>query len=777
MNNLLQILQKMRKRTWVTTIIVTATFFLLLFIVVPKPDLYAQYNFSSAVYDRNGKLLKLTLSVDDKYRLFVPFTEIPEEAKRALLLYEDRGFYFHFGINPLSVIKAAIQTATGRRKRGASTITMQVARIIYHIDSATVIGKIKQMLRALQIEMFYSKKEILEAYFNVAPYGGNIEGIGAAAQIYYNAKTKNLNLPQILALTVIPQNPEKRSLLSVRGRQKNIIAATMLQKIWKQKYQHKENEYLNLPLASSVYLPNEAPHFVRRVLENRQGQIVSTLDLNLQHQAEEILHQYVTAHHKKGVYNASALIINAQTMDTLTYIGSNNFYDNNILGQVDGIKALRSPGSALKPFIYALALEKGIIHPKTMLKDVPKNYGLYTPENFDKSFYGLVNATDALIFSRNIPAVELLLRVGEQNMYNLLKNCGVAKLKSPEFYGLAMALGGIEVSAENLGAMYAMLYNYGKFENIHFVKQEKLPVSQQISPESAFMTMDMLSQNQPVDELKNGFSGTKLRYPVAWKTGTSYGFKDAWSVGIVGPYVVVIWVGNFDGTPNNAFVGREIAAPLFFRFIRLLGKQNKFLPSLQPRTDLNLAVVEVCQNTGDIANSDCTDTVPTYFIPGISTIKLSNVTRRIPIDIVSGLRACKHTPPTTEMRAYNFWPSDVLQAYAHAGITLKRPPEFKENCTKFDRTYSGTPPQIIYPADKSRYLVRSQKLSQEKIALKAVADADAKYIYWFINNKLVAKVNVNNIAEITPPVGHSEIKAVDDIGRETTVNIQVDLLN
>ena len=750
---------------------------LVLFAAVPKPDLYEQYNFSSAVYDRNGKLLQLSLSTDDKYRLFIPFEQIPEAARQALLLYEDRAFFYHFGVNPLSVLKAAWQMLTGARRRGASTVTMQVARIVYHIDSSTVSGKIKQMLRALQIEMFYSKNEILEAYFNVAPYGGNIEGVGAAAQIYFNTAPKDLHLPQIMALTVIPQNPQKRGLLAVKGRQNNNKASARLKEIWLQKYKHKENEYLQLPLESGVYLPHEAPHFVRRILEQHQGRIISTLDLDLQHRSEELLHQYVRAHRSIGVYNASAIIVDAQNMETLTYIGSDNFYDDSILGQVDGVKALRSPGSALKPFIYSLALEKGIIHPKTMLKDVPRNYGLYTPENFDRSFFGLVNATEALIYSRNIPAVELLLQVGEKNVYRLLEQCEVPKLRSAEFYGLAMALGGTEVTMENLASMYAMLYNNGQFESIHLLKDETHEKKQLIAPEAAFLTLDMLTQNQATDTVQSGFSAHSESYPVAWKTGTSYGFKDAWSVGVVGPYVVAVWVGNFDATPNNAFVGRETAAPLFFALVRRLAKQSKIPSRLLPHPNLNLAVIEVCRDTGDIADDDCTDRVKTYFIPGVSSIKMSNITRRIPIDKATGLRTCRHTPPTTEMRAYNFWPSDVLQAYARAGITIRRPPEFKENCTEIHKGYIGKAPQITTPTNGSRFLVRSAQTKQDKIALRATTDADVKYIYWFINNKLVKQVKAGETAEIVPPLGVSEVKAVDDKGRASAVRINVDLVD
>ncbi len=748
-----------------------------LYLAVPVPQLYETYSFSSAVYDRNGKLLKLSLSLDDKYRLFVPIEQIPQEAKQALLLYEDRGFYYHFGVNPLSVVKAVGQMLAGGRKRGASTISMQVARIIYHIDSSTISGKMMQIIRAMQIEMFYSKEKILEAYFNLAPYGGNIEGIGAASLIYFNQEVQKLHLPQIVALTVIPQNPEKRMLLTDKGKNNNAFAAERLSRIWKDSYNHKQNEYLEQKLAVEKYLPNEAPHFVRRILQNNSGTIKTTLDINYQHTIENFLRQYVREKRKKGIYNAAALVVDARSMETLAYVGSNNFYEAEIQGQVDGVTALRSAGSALKPFIYALALEKGIIHPRSMLKDVPKNYGLYTPENFDRSFYGLVDATQALIYSRNIPAVDLLLKVGEDKFYQLLKKAGVKKLKSVDFYGLAMALGGAEVSMQNLVELYAMLYNQGNFTNMQMVAGEKSTIKPLLMPEAAFLTLDMLTQNQAVDEYSAGFSVPRGNYPVAWKTGTSYGFKDAWSVGVVGPFVVAVWVGNFDGTPNNALVGREMAAPLFFKIVRYLAKTNKIPTVLAPDPHLNIERVDICRDTGDLANSDCDEVIKSYFIPHVSSIKVSQVARKIPIDVKTGLRACRHRPPHTVMKTYNFWPTDVLQAYAQVGINLRKPPQFKENCSNNEVFHQGKAPQILTPIDGMRYLLRSHKLEAEKIALKAAVDADAERIYWYLNNRLVGQSAAGEILEVKPVVGNNEIKAVDNLGRVAVINIAAELVD
>lgn len=773
-------------------------------IVTDKPDLYEKYHFSSAVYDRNGKLLKLSLTMDDKYRLFVKYDQIPKEAVQALLLYEDRYFFYHFGINPLSVIRAVSAMLSGQRRLGASTITMQLARLVYHIDSSNSSGKFLQMLRAMQIELFYSKKKILEAYFNLAPYGGNIEGIGAASQIYFDVLPQNLKLEQILALSVIPQNPGKRSLLVNNGRQNIYDATRRLKDIWleaypdhpdrqrleniwpetgcplekgkagesvsSQKYMPQNDDCLDFLPQKRLFLPNEAPHFTRRVLKDHSGDIQTVLDLDFQHMVEETVYHYVMEHQAQGIKNAAVIVLDASTMETLAYVGSADFRNKEIHGQVDGIEALRSPGSALKPFIYAMALEKGIIHPLSMLKDVPRKYGVYTPENFDHAFYGLLDATQALVYSRNIPAVDLLQRVGEKDFYQFLVSCEVKKLRSPDEYGLSMALGGVEVSVQNLAQMYAMLYREGQYASIRLTKTDPETNRRLISPEAAFLIMDMLSKNIATDQPSIAFSVQKNNYPVSWKTGTSYGYKDAWSAGIVGSYVIVVWVGNFDGTPNQAFEGRKTAAPLFFRLVRKIAKQHAFPTHIEPSPHLNLEQVPVCQDTGELANAYCAHTKMSYFIPGISRIKLSETARLIPINVQTGMRACRHKPPETILKQYNFWPSDVLRAYQIAGVQIKRPPDFGENCDQIDLNARGSAPRILRPVDQSRFMFRSEN-DDHTIALQASLDADSSNVYWFLNNHLVGRAKAEEIMTLKLPIGNFELKAADDFGRTSVVHI------
>ena len=744
----------------------------LIIAAAPKMPLLAGYDFSTAFYDRNGKLLRLELTEDDKYRLRVKLQDIPENMRRALLLYEDRWFYYHPGVNPWRMLEAAANMAVGGRKQGASTITMQVARIVYRIDSSTPWGKIKQILRALQLELMYSKDEILEAYFNLAPYGGNIEGIGAAALIYFGIDAKNLNLLQSIMLTVVPQNPTSRSLSTDRGLKEAEKAAQRLKEKWLEVYPQTDKEILCLPLKPMKNLPFAAPHLIQRLKNRLQGNVVTTIDINLQKKLQDLVREYVAGNRHKGLYNAAAMIVDVKSGEVLASVGSADFFAADIQGQVDGTRALRSPGSVLKPFIYGLALEQGIIHPLSMLEDVPRNYGLYTPENFDHAFYGLVNATEALINSRNVPAVDLLKKLRSGSFYQMLRAVEVPELKPEEFYGLALALGGAEVTMENLAGLYVMLGNGGEFIRPKYVAGERTFRQRLLSREAAYLVLKMLRQNPPPDEEVLPYQTKNKRQSIAWKTGTSYGFRDAWTAGVAGNYAIIVWVGNFDGTGNHHFVGRTAAAPLFFNIVRRADVWVGFSTDTEEADNLNIRQVDICQNTGELAAGGCPQTVLGDFIPGVTSIKMSHILRQIPVNVKTGLRACRHKPPQTKLEWFEFWPSEVKKALAEAGINFKEPPAFEENCS-FENTSSGRAPKIIFPAAGSIIISRMQKGRQEEVPLRASADADVKKIYWFVNQRLVGETQPDETLTAELKIGINKIKAVDNLGREQEIGVRV----
>ena len=341
--------------------------------------------------------MRLRTADDGRYRLFTPLEDIASTAQEATLLYEDRGFYGHFGVDPLALLRAAWTTYVQRsRLVGGSTITMQLARLRFGLDTRSVSGKLIQTIRALQIERHYDKAQILEAYLNLAPYGGAVEGIGTASRIYFDKPASALDLGQALALAVIPQNPSARFAATDAGRTKLLAARERLFAAWKERASANENEPAPAALLEPVFrppsaLPFRAPHFVRDHLPpNTAPTLRTTLDWQLQTLLAQRIGEHVAHRSRDGIDNAATMLLDHRSMEVLALVGSASFFADAIDGQVNGVRARRSPGSTLKPLLYALALDAGLIHPMTLLADAPRRYAGYAPENFDRGFLGPV---------------------------------------------------------------------------------------------------------------------------------------------------------------------------------------------------------------------------------------------------------------------------------------------------------------------------------------------------------------------------------------------------
>jgi len=756
------------------------------YVFSPRPSLYGDTSWSRAYLDNEGGLLRLTLASDERYRLHTPLIDIAPEMIEATLLYEDRHFHAHPGVNPAALLRAAWTTFITRERRvGASTISMQFARIRFGLDTRSIPGKLKQILRALQIERHYGKDEILEAYLAVVSYGRNIEGVGAASLIYFGKPASRLSLPEVLSLTVIPQNPSARNPDNKTGRTKLVEARGRLFKAWRKVHPEDVARTSQLDLALSFHAPEQlpfsAPHLTERLKAelpaSLDGEIRTTIDSDLQALVESRITNYVERHAPMGVENAVALLINYQTMSVEAYVGSADFFNNAIEGQVDGIRARRSPGSALKPFVYALAMDQGLIHPMTLLKDAPRRFGAYTPENFDQGFLGPLFARDALILSRNVPAVHLAGSLQNPDLHDFLEQSGIQGLQPREHYGLAIALGALEVSMEELGGLYAMLANEGLLEAPRYLADQAQAKSKRlISPEASYLTLNMLRHTAAPDERKLP-GQLRNTFPVAWKTGTSYGFRDAWSIGVFGPYVLATWVGRFDGLGNPAFIGRRAAGPLFFEMARAIERELGPFPPASDPNHLNLARVEVCAPTGDLPNEHCPQTMASWFIPGVSPLQLSTVFRAVPINPHTGRRACFHEPPKTQLEVFEFWPSDLLVLFRTAGIARKLPPRLEQDCSLDAAGSTGAVPEIRAPDPNIIYTLRSQRRDEERIPLSAIAESDTQTLYWFVDDRYVGKANRGEVLFWRPSVGTFDVRVVDEHGRAAATNMKVRLLN
>jgi penicillin-binding protein 1C len=742
-------------------------------LLLPKPPLLDGISFSQCVRDRNGKLLRVTLTTDQKFRVWTPLPNISAALIDATLRFEDKYYRCHPGVNPVALLRSALNLRGGGTHSGASTITMQLARLRYHLCTRTLGGKCVQIVRALELERHYSKAEILEAYLNLAPYGRNIEGVGAASQIYFDKPASRLSRPEAVALSVIPQSPSRRALFVDR----NNRSLDSAQNHWYDRAKiHREFSAREFSARAQRQRKFLAPHFVQQIIATEKGrdEIVTTLDLAKQQLIERRIADYIQTNRGRGIQNAAALLVDARTMDVLAQIGSADFFNAEIQGQVDGTRAPRSPGSTLKPFVYALALQQGLIHPFSILSDAPHSFGDYNPENFDREFVGPIRACDALARSRNLPAVELASQLHHPTLYEFLRGAGVKLPHSESVYGLSLPLGGAEVTMEDLVRLYAALANNGELRPLRRTSRDPAAPRGRsiIMSEAAFLTLEMIDLPRP--EVGRAYSDQAA--PVFWKTGTSHGFRDAWSIAVFNHYVLAVWVGNFDGRANGTFVGRIAAAPLLFQIIDSLRATwpEPSQPHLPP-PGANLKRVSFCAVSGDLPEPYCTQHVEGWFIPGISPIKLCDVHQEVLVDAASGLRVARDDG-TRQLRreVYEFWPTELLSIFRRAGVPRKLPPPFLPETDPELVARTGNPPRILVPAAGSTYEVLNSDSSRKQgIPLRAKTDADVREVYWFADKTFIGKSAATDILSWKSAPGRYELTALDDHGRSGSCSVIV----
>jgi penicillin-binding protein 1C len=737
---------------------------------LPRPPLLDGIAFSRKVMDHNGNLLWTSLSPDEKYRIYQPLGAIAPVVIRATLVQEDRYYDYHPGINPVAVARSLFQlAASGRIHSGASTISMQVARLRFHLKTRTIGGKLEQMFRAVQLERHYSKAQIMEAYLNLAPYGGNIEGIEAASEIYFGKPAGKLTLPEAAALSVIPQNPARRGLRL--GKDNPALTEAQDRLLTRLGADEEAHEFRAQREWERPFL---APHFTRQVLRTSAGggDVATTLDLDLQRMLEERIASYIETKRPLGVTNAAAILVDTRGMQVLAQVGSADFACESIDGQVDCTASPRSPGSTLKPFIYALALEQGLIHPLSVLEDAPRSFGSYNPENFDREFVGPIRATDALARSRNIPAITLASQLAHPDLYEFLRGAGIDLPHDEQFYGLALPLGGAEVTMQDLVKLYGALANNGMLQPLQYRLSAPAPVKQRVlSPEASFLTLEMLRTARPE------IADTGQTDPIFWKTGTSNGYRDAWTVAVFDHYILSVWLGNANGQGNPVFVGRTCAAPLVFRAIDTMRAAGyvHFGPH-NPPPGANLKRVEFCAVSGQLAGPFCTHRVEGWLIPGVSPITSCNVHREVFIDAATGMRL-PGPDGTHEVKreVYEFWPSDLMQLFREAGLPRRRPPPFLPGSLPEGAAYAeGKAPRIVSPQPGAVIELQAGNPLHQELTLQAQTEADVEQVYWFADRQFIGRGARRDPIEWTPGPGSYWLTAVDDAGRADSEKVDVE---
>ncbi|WNV10018.1 penicillin-binding protein 1C [Tardiphaga sp. 709] len=536
-------------------------------------------NISTTVIDRNGKLLRAYAMADGRWRLPVDArTSVDPGYLNILLGYEDKRFYSHHGVDPLALGRAALQLVTrGEIVSGGSTITMQLARLIEPRQQRSISAKIRQAVRALQIERQMSKDQILDLYLALAPFGGNLEGLRAASIAYFGKEPKRLSLAESALLVALPQSPEHRRLDRHPGN-----ARVARDRVLERMVGESRVSAADAMQAKSVSVPKLrkpmpilAPHSADQAtsLHKDRPIIKLALDASIQRALESLARDRAAA--LGNNISIGLIAVDNESGDVLAHVGSPDYFDDRRAGQVDMTRAVRSPGSTLKPFIYGLAFEDGFVHPESLIEDRPVRFGSYAPENFDMSFQGTVPVRKALQLSLNVPAIALLDRVGASRLSSRLKQAGGNLVLPPgEAPGLAMGLGGVGITLQDLVQLYTGVARLGSSKPLREIMQanggddrESLRLMDQAA---AWQVGNVLIGTPPPENAAHN--------RIAFKTGTSYGYRDAWSVGFDGRMTIGVWVGRPDGAPVPGLVGRTAAAPILFDAFARTGKLPAPLP-------------------------------------------------------------------------------------------------------------------------------------------------------------------------------------------------------
>jgi penicillin-binding protein 1C len=748
----------------------TLLIFLLLDIIFPfKPNV----QYSTQITTKDGVVLHAFLSRDDKWRLYTNNNEITPLLRKTLIYKEDQYFYYHPGINPFAIARAAVRNIfTGRRTSGASTITMQVVRLLQP-RRRTYYNKVLEAFRAFQLELHYSKEEIVQLYFNLVPYGGNIEGIKAASLLYFGKPPQLLSLAEITALTIVPNRPS-----SLRpGMQNEALIAARNE--WLRRFGKEElfeenviNDALSEPLdIKRRSSPKLAPHLSLRLQKDFPNQpiIETNLKLQLQRQIEEQVKNYLNRLQGQNIHNAAVLVVDNQTMAVEAYVGSGDFNNPFDGGQVDGIRAVRSPGSTLKPLLYATAFDKGLIIPKTVVNDVPGNFAGYEPENFDLHFNGPVTTEFALANSLNIPAVRILKDLGTPVFVNQLKKAGFQTIRKQEKdLGLSMILGGCGVTLEEVTRLFASFANEGKFQSLNYTTEKPIAGKSAniVSGEASFLITDILTQITRPD-LPSNFDNTYHLPRIAWKTGTSYGKRDAWSIGYNKRYTVGVWVGNFSGEGVPELSGANTATPLLFSIFNALDYNS---PKGWYTAPANVQLRKVCAASGDIPEEFCDHQIIGKYIAGVSAYRKCRHKRYVFTDPQAKMSYCTYCLSENgfEKRTYPNLAPELIAYYEQQKIPYQKLPPHNPKC---ERVFHDGAPLIVSPNEGSEYYIRKDEPQQIQLACQATNDVEE--VFWYVNDKLFQKSNPNEAVFVNPPLGNVKISCSDDKGRNSDVWIVV----
>ncbi|MEC4004166.1 penicillin-binding protein 1C [Flavobacterium sp. SUN052] len=779
-NRILNYIKNNKKKSAIAFVLLVVYYFSL-------PRTLFQEPYATVIESQEGELLGAKIANDGQWR-FPASDSVPDKFKKCIVYYEDEHFYYHWGFNPVAMFKAFQQNRNaGKVVRGGSTLTQQVIRLSRNHQKRTYFEKIIEMVLATRLEFRHSKDKILELYAAHAPYGGNVVGLEMASWRYFGVQSNQLSWAESATLAVLPNAP---SLIYPGKNQIKLLKKRngLLLKLYNEKIIDKLTYQLaiNEPLPQKPYdLPQIAPHLLQKVAKSNEGErIKTTIDVSLQNRVNQIAKQYYNQYKQNEVHNLAIIVIDIQNRNVISYVG-NSPTDKEHDKDVDIISAPRSTGSILKPLLFASMLDDGEILPNTLVADIPTQISGYAPENFNHSFDGAVPAQRALSRSLNIPAVLMLQEHGVNNFYELLQKFHLKNVnKRPDNYGLSLILGGAESNLWDLCRTYSNLsstlnyYNQskGNYRNKEFAELnyrngfeqdygEQTNQKTILGAGSIYLTYNAMKEvNRPEGDEAWKFYDSSLE--LAWKTGTSFGNRDAWAIGTNSRYVVGVWVGNANGEGRPQLTGVESAAPILFDVFNLLPRKKWFE---KPLNDLEYA--EICTKSGHLAQDDCPKSKQLIPRNGKKT-SICSYHKLVHLDATEQFRvnsSCENVDNIVTKKWFVLPP--VMEWYYKSNhIDYQTLPPFRADCMQNQQAAMD----FIYPKTNSKiYLTKDFNSNVQPVIFKvAHSNKDAK-LYWYVDNVYKGTTQTFHEMAVTAETGFHYITVEDEFGNEIKRKVEI----
>ncbi|WP_083467596.1 penicillin-binding protein 1C [Croceitalea dokdonensis] len=740
---------------------------------------------STVIKASNGSLIGARIAKDGQWR-FPTLDSVPHRFKTAVLLFEDEYFYTHPGFNPISIVKAMHHNLTKNNRRGGSTITQQVIRLSRGQQSRTYLEKVKELIMATRLEWRYSKDDILNLYATHTPYGGNVVGLETASWRYFGLSAAELSWGQAATLAVLPNAPS----LIFPGKNENVLLKKrnrLLKKLRDKGHIDQTTYELALmePLPQKpLALPNNAPHLTERIRKEHPGKAVTTtLDVTLQRHCNQVASHHYHRLKNNEIHNLAILVLDVETRNVLAYVGNSpsGSEDSNF---VDVIGKNRSTGSILKPLLFASLLDAGTILPNALVKDIPTVINGYNPKNFNKKYAGAVPASRALSRSLNVPAVRLLREYGLQKFYNGLKEMKISSLEKPaNHYGLPLILGGAESSLWEMTQTYANLastlnhftansstYRSQEFQSPNYEANKHLDFGESqfeanhLNAGAIYHTFKAMREvNRPEGE--ENWQFFEDSQPLAWKTGTSFGFKDAWAIGVTPRFAIGVWVGNADGEGRPGLTGITAAAPVLFDVLNHLPYSGWFQEPLDDFTSL-----AVCTKSGLLASVYCEKSSAVLVPKNGAKSKPCPYHKVISLDATASFQVNASCYPLAEIQQKNWFilPSEIAYYYQEANPDYLSPPPYQLGCSAEERNIMT----FLYPK-KNEDIILPKDLGDQpyEVVFKLAHQQGNSTVFWYLDDAFIGRTK--DIHELVFPISSGDymLTAVDEAGH--TISRQV----